>query len=149
MMQANFQAKQSTEDELRSEWGQEYRGNVEGLDSLLRHAGEAVAGALLDARTADGVQILNQPDVVRWLAGHARTLGFIGATVVPPGGDIGKSMDDEIKAITVEDPVEYRFIADKSIISQREIGIDVDSFSSALKYVVRQDPDVIFIGEMR
>lgn len=54
-----------------------------------------------------------------------------------------------VNIITVEDPVEYRFIADKSIISQREIGIDVESFRAALKYVVRQDPDVIFIGEMR
>jgi len=51
--------------------------------------------------------------------------------------------------ITVEDPVEYRFTPAKSIISQREIGIDVESFPVALRYVVRQDPDVIFIGEMR
>ncbi len=51
--------------------------------------------------------------------------------------------------ITIEDPVEYRFTAAKSIISQREIGIDVESFPIALRYVVRQDPDVIFIGEMR
>jgi len=51
--------------------------------------------------------------------------------------------------ITVEDPVEYRFVPKKSIISQREIGIDVDSYSQALRFVVRQDPDVIFIGELR
>lgn len=51
--------------------------------------------------------------------------------------------------ITIEDPVEYRFTPAKSIISQREIGIDVESFPVALRYVVRQDPDVIFIGEMR
>ena len=51
--------------------------------------------------------------------------------------------------ITVEDPVEYRFKPKKSIISQREIGIDVPDYRTALRYVVRQDPDVIFIGEMR
>ncbi|MCC6321669.1 MAG: PilT/PilU family type 4a pilus ATPase [Phycisphaerales bacterium] len=51
--------------------------------------------------------------------------------------------------ITVEDPVEYRFIPKKSIVSQREIGIDVDSYPTALRYIVREDPDVIFIGEMR
>ncbi len=54
-----------------------------------------------------------------------------------------------VNIITVEDPVEYRFTPDKSIISQREIGIDVQDFATALRYVVRQDPDVIFIGEMR
>jgi twitching motility protein PilT len=51
--------------------------------------------------------------------------------------------------ITVEDPVEYRFTPKKSIISQREIGIDVPDFSNALRYIVREDPDVIFIGELR
>jgi twitching motility protein PilT len=51
--------------------------------------------------------------------------------------------------ITIEDPVEFRFIPKKSIVSQREIGIDVENYGQALKYVVRQDPDVIFIGEMR
>ncbi len=51
--------------------------------------------------------------------------------------------------ITIEDPVEYVFKPMKSIISQREIGIDIPDYSEALRYVVRQDPDVIFIGEMR
>ncbi len=65
------------------------------------------------------------------------------------------AMIDEINAtravniITIEDPVEYRFIPKQSIISQREIGIDVTDFHEALRHVVRQDPDVIFIGEMR
>ncbi len=51
--------------------------------------------------------------------------------------------------ITVEDPVEYVFKPKKSIISQREIGIDIPNYSEALRFVVRQDPDVILIGEMR
>lgn len=51
--------------------------------------------------------------------------------------------------ITVEDPVEYIHEDKKSLINQREIGRDADSFSHALKYVVRQSPDVIVIGEMR
>jgi twitching motility protein PilT len=51
--------------------------------------------------------------------------------------------------ITIEDPVEYRFIPKKSIVSQREIGIDVDGYPTALRYIVREDPDVVFIGEMR
>lgn len=54
-----------------------------------------------------------------------------------------------VNIITIEDPIEYRFTQDKSIISQREIGIDVPDFHTALRSVVRQDPDVIFIGEMR
>ncbi|MBY0114197.1 MAG: PilT/PilU family type 4a pilus ATPase [Phycisphaerales bacterium] len=51
--------------------------------------------------------------------------------------------------ITVEDPVEYRFVPKKSIVSQREIGIDVVDYPTALRYVVREDPDVVMIGEIR
>lgn len=51
--------------------------------------------------------------------------------------------------VTIEDPVEYHFHPSKSIISQREIGLDVPGYKEALKFVVRQDPDVIFIGELR
>jgi twitching motility protein PilT len=51
--------------------------------------------------------------------------------------------------ITVEDPIEYVFEHNKSIISQREIGPDTDSFSSALRSALREDPDVVLVGEMR
>ncbi len=51
--------------------------------------------------------------------------------------------------VTIEDPVEYQLHPEKSIISQREIGTDVPNYGAALKFVVRQDPDVIFIGELR
>ena len=51
--------------------------------------------------------------------------------------------------VTVEDPIEFVHPDKKAILNQREIGIDTDSFTDALKYVVRQSPDVILIGEMR
>ena len=51
--------------------------------------------------------------------------------------------------ITIEDPIEYLFKDDKAIVSQREIGLDVKDFEEALTYLMRQDPDVVFIGEMR
>jgi len=54
-----------------------------------------------------------------------------------------------LHVITIEDPIEFRFLSKKSIISQREIGIDVPSYAHALRYVVRQDPDCILIGELR
>ena len=51
--------------------------------------------------------------------------------------------------ITVEDPIEYIHNHKKSLINQREVNSDTASFKSALKYVLRQDPDVVLIGEMR
>ena len=51
--------------------------------------------------------------------------------------------------VTIEDPIEFVFKDKKSLIEQREVGVDTKSFASALKYVLRQDPDIIFVGEMR
>src|SRR5687768_6421127 len=51
--------------------------------------------------------------------------------------------------ITVEDPIEYAFVSNKCCIEQREIGEDVPTFSSGLRHALRQDPDVILVGEMR
>ncbi|HWL95090.1 MAG TPA: PilT/PilU family type 4a pilus ATPase [Phycisphaerae bacterium] len=51
--------------------------------------------------------------------------------------------------VTIEDPIEFLFKPKKSIVSQREIGIDIPTYGEGLKYIVRQDPDVIFVGEMR
>jgi len=51
--------------------------------------------------------------------------------------------------VTVEDPIEYLYKDAKAIVSQREIGIDVKDFEDALRYLMRQDPDVVFVGEMR
>jgi twitching motility protein PilT len=51
--------------------------------------------------------------------------------------------------ITLEDPIEYAFVSNKSAIEQREVGNDVPTFSSGLRHVLRQDPDVILVGEMR
>jgi len=83
--------------------------------------------------------------------------GFV--LVVGPAGH-GKSttlaaLIDEINhtktehIITIEDPIEYLFTQDHSIISQREVGHDTDSFHSGLRTILRQDPDVIMVGEMR
>ncbi|MGZ6928706.1 MAG: type IV pilus twitching motility protein PilT [Acidimicrobiia bacterium] len=55
----------------------------------------------------------------------------------------------EAHIVTIEDPVEYRHTDKRCLISQREVGQDTESFRTALKMVLRQDPDVILIGEMR
>ncbi|HPW34442.1 MAG TPA: PilT/PilU family type 4a pilus ATPase [Candidatus Paceibacterota bacterium] len=83
--------------------------------------------------------------------------GFV--LVVGPAGH-GKSTTlaallDEINhsrtehMVTIEDPIEYIFVQDKSIISQREVKTDTIDFSQALRSLLRQDPDVVMIGEMR
>ncbi|HVU35469.1 MAG TPA: PilT/PilU family type 4a pilus ATPase [Opitutaceae bacterium] len=60
---------------------------------------------------------------------------------------INQNLDKHI--VTIEDPIEYTFQDDKSLFQQREIGLDVPSFGLAIKAVLRQNPDIILIGEMR
>jgi twitching motility protein PilT len=54
-----------------------------------------------------------------------------------------------VHIITIEDPVEYVHAHKQALVNQREVGADTKSFATALKYVLRQDPDVILVGEMR
>ena len=60
---------------------------------------------------------------------------------------VNAGMDCHI--VTIEDPIEYYHYHKQSIVNQREVGVDVPSFSEALRRVLRQDPDVILVGEMR
>jgi twitching motility protein PilT len=60
---------------------------------------------------------------------------------------VNRNMNKHV--ITIEDPIEFRFEDKRSIINQREIGVDVNDFNVALRQAVRQSPDVILIGEMR
>src|SRR5580698_5769635 len=60
---------------------------------------------------------------------------------------INQNMDKHI--VTIEDPIEYTFSDDKCLFQQREIGLDVPTFELAIKSVLRQNPDIILIGEMR
>lgn len=101
------------------------------------------------------IEELNLPPLLHDFANLHQ--GFV--LVVGPAGH-GKSTTlaaiiDEVNhkrtdhIITVEDPIEYLFSQDKSIISQREVGQDTVSFHDALRAVLRQDPDCLMIGEMR
>lgn len=98
---------------------------------------------------------LGLPPVVQEMA--SRQKGLI--LVTGPTG-CGKSttlaaiidkIDTERRAhiITIEDPIEYLFKHKRAIVNQRQVGSDTDKFNIALKYVLRQDPDVVMIGEMR
>jgi len=98
---------------------------------------------------------LNLPTVLRDLAQIRR-----GCVLVTGATGMGKSttlatMIEEVnklrkaKIVTIEDPIEFVFTHDKSIITQREVGTDTRTFTSALHSALRQDPDVIMVGEMR
>jgi len=107
---------------------------------------------LLNIRT---IQELGLPPVVAYLAERPNGLvictGPTGTGKTTTLAAMVQHINERRRCmvITVEDPIEYLFTNQMAVIKQREVGADTPSFASALKYVLRQDPDVIFVGEMR
>src|SRR5436853_7405321 len=57
--------------------------------------------------------------------------------------------NERVHILTIEDPIEFVYTEDKALINQREVGVDVKDFKIAMKHAVRQDPDIMLVGEMR
>ena len=98
---------------------------------------------------------LELPDVIRTLAEEPRGIILLTGTTGSGKSTTLAAMIDHINEsrarhiVTLEDPIEYLHRDKNSIINQREVGTDTVSFNRALRRVLRQDPDVILIGEMR
>jgi len=130
--------------------GERYRIN------LFRAMGELQISIRRVQNVIPSFEQLHLPDVYRKSLEHT----FDGLLLVSGVTGAGKSttlaamvefinQHRQWHIITIEDPVEFAFKPKRSIISQREIGIDVPDYPQALRYVVRQDPNCILIGEMR
>ena len=98
---------------------------------------------------------LHLPEIIKRLALEPRGLVLVTGTTGSGKTTTLAAMIDHINSslrrhvVTIEDPIEVLHKDRKAIINQREIGLDTETYASALKYVLRQDPDVILIGEMR
>ena len=104
---------------------------------------------------APTIEELNLPESVRKIAAAQRGIVIVsGATGSGKSTTLAAMLNhmnetEALRVITIEDPIEYLFSDKKCIISQREVGLDTMTFQAALRHVLRQDPDVIIIGEMR
>lgn len=103
-----------------------------------------------------GFEELNLPvDVMERIAREVRGLVLLTGTTGSGKSTTLAALIDKINTgrrshiITIEDPIEFLHRDQKGIVSQREIGTDTDNFAQALKMALRQDPDVILVGEMR
>ncbi len=101
------------------------------------------------------IEDLGLPPVIRKLADEQRGIILLTGTTGSGKSTTLAAMVDHINStyshhiITLEDPIEYLHRDKRSIINQREVGADTKSFSRAMRRVLRQDPDVILVGEMR
>ena len=126
-----------------------FRVNVYHQRGELRVAMRAIPRNI---RSLDQLQL---PKIVETLGKESRGLILVTGTTGSGKSTTLASMIDllnqseALHMITVEDPIEFEHHDKLSIISQREVGIDVSSFAAGLKGALRQDPDVILVGEMR
>jgi twitching motility protein PilT len=100
-------------------------------------------------------QALGLPDVIKQIAESARGIVLLAGTTGSGKSTTLGAMIEHVNSnfrkhiVTLEDPIEYMFEDNQSRIEQREIGLDTQSFARGLKSALRQDPDLIMIGEMR
>jgi twitching motility protein PilT len=101
------------------------------------------------------IEELDLPPVIRDLAEEERGIVLLTGTTGSGKSTTLAAMIDHINStrarhiVTIEDPIEFLHVDKRSVINQREVGMDTANFKSALRRVLRQDPDVILIGEMR
>ncbi|MBI5232110.1 MAG: PilT/PilU family type 4a pilus ATPase [Coriobacteriales bacterium] len=107
------------------------------------------------AQDRASIEDLGLPGVIQKLAEEPRGLVLVTGTAGSGKTTTLAAMIDHINdtreghIVTIEDPIEVLHTDKRCMVTQREIGIDTDSYADALRHVVRQDPDVILIGEMR
>ncbi len=143
------------EKDIELDFSYEFKDKARFRVNVFHQSGfVSVAMRLIPAKILS-IEDLKLPSILHTFT--KATQGFF--LVVGPSGH-GKSTTlaaiiDEINRtrsehiITIEDPIEYLFTQEKSIIDQREVGRDTKDFHSALRSAFRQDPDVIMVGEMR
>ena len=147
--QTTYELERELDFALQLDAGQRFRINAYHQKGQMAAALRSIPTEVPDAGS------LGLPEQVTGLAEHPHGL----LLVCGPTGS-GKTttlacLVDRInrtracRVITVEDPIEYTHTSQKATIDQREVHADTKSFAAALKYVLRQDPDVILIGEMR
>ncbi len=123
--------------------------------NLFRSKGNLSLSLRILANKIPELSSLGLPPVIAefpsWQKGIILVTGETGSgkstTMAAILNEINHTRRDHI--ITLEDPIEYIYEADKSLINQREIGTDTESYADGLRAILREDPDVILIGEMR
>lgn len=123
--------------------------------NIFRQRGELGMVIRMVASEVPSVESLGMSDVVRSIADYKRGLVLVtGATGSGKSTTLAALIDHINRTrtshiITIEDPVEYVHHDKRSMVNQRELGLDTNSFAAALKSALRQNPDVILVGELR
>ncbi|HRX86796.1 MAG TPA: PilT/PilU family type 4a pilus ATPase [Phycisphaerae bacterium] len=133
----------------QAEGGSRFRVNVFRQRGLTSMAARRIASEIMDYKQ------LHLPASLSKVADHHQGLVLVSGITGSGKSTTISAMIEQINRtrachiVTLEDPIEFQYTDKKAFINQREIGLDVHDFHRALKYLMRQDPDVVLIGEMR
>ena len=132
-----------------------WRDSVRVRGNCYRQRGATAIALRIIPMAIPSLQELGLPDVVRTLAESPSGLVLLTGPTGAGKSTTLASMIDHVNQIrpchilTIEDPIEYVYSHKRAVVSQREIGVDATRFSDALRAALREDPDVILVGEMR
>jgi twitching motility protein PilT len=148
-------AQQELQEEGSCDFGFAYGTEARFRVAVFRQRGDVSVALRLIPNQLLSFEEIGLPPIVKELVRRPRGLFIVTGptgsgkttTLATMVDFINQSLDRHI--VTVEDPIEYYHYHKKSIVNQREVGVDVPSFSECLRRVLRQDPDVILVGEMR
>ena len=146
-------------DKLQNIYELDFSFGVEGLGrfraNIYRERGALAAAFRIVSTTIPSLQDLGLPEMCQGLTEKPRGLILVTGPTGSGKSTTLASMIDHINdtravhILTIEDPIEYLHHDKMSVISQRELGSDTRSFANALRAALREDPDVILVGEMR
>ena len=147
--------QQELQEEGGSDFGFAFGEKGRFRVSVFRQRGNVSLTLRLIPSRLMGLEEIGLPPIIRDLLRRPRGLFLVTGptgsgkttTLASMVNYINEQLDRHI--ITVEDPIEYYHVHKKSMVNQREVGVDVPSFGEALRRVLRMDPDVILVGELR
>lgn len=151
--------KDSEREELLTKGSVDFAYNLDGTNrfrfNVYRQESGISVAARVVPREIPAIDGLNLPESVQGLAELKSGLVLVAGTTGSGKSTTLAAMLEHINQhrsehiITIEDPIEFLFSSKKSLVNQREIGINVVDFATALRGLLREDPDVVLIGEMR
>ena len=151
----NDKQKSKFEEELELDLSFGVKGLARFRANIFQQRGATCAAFRLIPYEIPPLEVLGLPPVVRTLTQKPRGLVLVTGPTGSGKSTTLASMIDVINheqhghILTIEDPIEYLHQHGTCVVNQREVGADTKSFKAALKYSLRQDPDVVLLGEMR